>query len=237
MTEAERREFAREQDARATVFVDADPAGDPKLDYYYPHARSPLCLHATLAASTVFFERFSHAGSLRFVTRMHGQVLDVERIDDNIFVGVTAQQCPGFVVEAREAAQLLCTDRVHLTGTPCFGSVGSPKLLVEMAEPSQLAALNPNLAEIAKWSLTHGVSGIYAYCRLGDDIYAGRNFNHLDPRYEDAATGVAAGALALSLGSSITVMQGDAIDQPCTVLARYNNGAVQVGGRVCRSTA
>jgi predicted PhzF superfamily epimerase YddE/YHI9 len=76
---------------------------------------------------------------------------------------------------------------------------------------------------------------MYVYCHLQDDVYAGRNFNHLDARLEDPATGVAAGALALSLERSITLLQGDALDKPCTLLARYENGVVQVGGRAVRA--
>eukprot|EP01041_Mallomonas_annulata_P027275 gene27275-48824_t len=60
---AERQAFAREQNRSACVFVDAgnaagaDGQGDADaqyvLDYFYPHMRSPLCLHATLAAARV----------------------------------------------------------------------------------------------------------------------------------------------------------------------------------------
>jgi hypothetical protein len=45
---------------------------------------------------------------------------------------------------------------------------------------------------------------------------------------------VAAGALAVSLERSITLQQGDALGQPCTLLARYRDGLVQIGGRAVR---
>ncbi|MEM5338159.1 PhzF family phenazine biosynthesis protein [Paraburkholderia azotifigens] len=234
LTEPERLMFARQQDASATVFVDANSTGDTQLDFYYPHARSPLCLHATLAASAVFFERHPETLKVRFVTGMHRQVLEVERIEAHIFVGTSAQRCPDLAIDIAEVTQLLCIEARELKGLPRLASVGSAKLLVEVAEPSALAALSPDLPGIANWSRKHGVSGMYAYCRVGDDVYAGRNFNHLEPRFEDAATGVAAGALALSLERSITLLQGDALGQPCTLLARYTNGAVQVGGRAVR---
>lgn len=51
LVEADRRAFARSQDAGATVFIDRNAVGEVQLDYYYPHARSPLCLHAPLAAA------------------------------------------------------------------------------------------------------------------------------------------------------------------------------------------
>jgi PhzF family phenazine biosynthesis protein len=235
LAEVERMEFARRQNASASVFVDANVAGDPQLDYYYPHARSPLCLHATLAASAIFFERYPDAGRLRFVTSMHRQALEVERDDLGIFVCVKAQRCPALVSDVAETAELLRAKPTDLIGIRGPASVGSAKLLVEMAEESMLNALRPDLASITDWSRKHGVSGIYVYCRLRDGVYAGRNFNHLEPRFEDAATGVAAGALALSLERSITLLQGDALGQPCTLLARYMGEAVQIGGRVVSS--
>ncbi|AUT72266.1 PhzF family phenazine biosynthesis protein [Paraburkholderia hospita] len=235
LAEPERMKFAQRQDASATVFVEADAAGDMQLDYYYPHARSPLCLHATLAASAVFFERHPDIGRVRFVTSIHRQTLEVERVDEGIFVGVKAQPCPALTSHVAETARLLRVEPADVIGTPGLASVGSPKLLVEVAEQSVLAALRPDLEGIAEWSRKHGVSGMYVYCRLDDGIYAGRNFNHLDSRFEDAATGVAAGALALSLKRSITLLQGDALGQPCTLMARYADGTVQIGGRAIRT--
>ncbi|MDR6449625.1 PhzF family phenazine biosynthesis protein [Paraburkholderia terricola] len=235
LSESERLEFATQQDANATVFVDANAGGDLQLDYYYPHARSPLCLHATLAASAVFFERYPDIERLQFITRMHGQALVIERVDQDIYVGVEAQRCPGLIFDVAEIATLLLVKPTDLIGIKGPASVGSAKLLVEVADESALDALRPDLAGIIEWSRKHAVSGIFAYCHLRGDVYVGRNFNHLEPRFEDAATGVAAGALALALERSITLLQGDALGQPCTLLARYMRGAVQIGGRAVRS--
>ncbi len=146
-----------------------------------------------------------------------------------------AQPCAALTSHVAETARLLRVEPADVIGTPGLASVGSPKLLVEVAEQSVLAALRPDLEGIAEWSRKHGVSGMYVYCRLDDGIYAGRNFNHLDRRFEDAATGVAAGALALSLKRSITLLQGDALGQPCTLMARYADGTMQIGGRAIRT--
>jgi PhzF family phenazine biosynthesis protein len=237
LAEPERLAFAQRQDANATVFVDveANAAGDMQLDYYYPHTRSPLCLHATLAASAVFFEQYPDTERIQFVTSMHRQVLEIERADQGIFIGVKLQPCPTLTTDVVETAQLLRAEPADLIGPPRLASVGSAKLLVEVANRSVLEALRPNLEGIVSWGRKHGVSGMYVYCRVHDGVYAGRNFNHLEPRFEDAATGVAAGALAASLEQSITLLQGDALGQPCTVLARYMGGAVQIGGRAVRS--
>jgi PhzF family phenazine biosynthesis protein len=234
---SERLAFAQRYGANATVFVETNAAGDLQLDYYYPHTRSPLCLHATLAASAVFFERYPDNGRIQFVTSMHRQALDIERAGESIFIGVRSQRCPALASDVAETARLLRTEPANLIGKPRLASVGSAKLLVEVANQSVLEALHPDLEGIAIWSRRHGVSGMYVYCRLHEGVYAGRNFNHLKPRFEDAATGVAAGALAASLEQSIALLQGDALGQPCTVLARYADGAVQIGGRAYRHAA
>jgi predicted PhzF superfamily epimerase YddE/YHI9 len=231
LTESETLAFARQQDASATVFLDANTAGDSQLDYYYPHTRSPLCLHATLAASAVFFARYAYMGRLQFVTSVHRQALEIERVDRDIFVGVKAQRCPALIRDVAETAKLLgvkSTDLISIRGP---ASVESAKLLVEVTDKSVLDALRPDLVGIADWSREHDGSGMYVYCRLSDDAFAGRNFNHLELRFEDAATGAAAGASALTLERSIALLQGDSLGQPCTLLARYVGGAVQIGGR------
>ncbi|MGG1948710.1 PhzF family phenazine biosynthesis protein [Trinickia sp. NRRL B-1857] len=237
LVEEQRQAFARGQDAGATVFVETNASGEVQLDYYYPHARSPLCLHATLAAAAVLFERDPGMERIRFVTSVHRQILHVERADECIFIGVKAQPCASLNADVTETARLLGAQEADLIGIRGPASVGSAKLLVEVADESVLHGLNPDLAGIAAWSRKYGVSGIYAYCRVRDDLYAGRNFNHLEPRFEDAATGVAAGALALSLARSVTLMQGDRLGQPCTLVARYLDGAVQVGGRAVRAAS
>ena len=85
--------------------------------------------------------------------------------------------------------------------------------IVHAGQPTmRLAAgmLAPDLARIAAWGKEAGVNGIYAWCRRDDGTFEGRNFNHLDPRLEDSATGVAAGALTALLGLGIRLRQGRA---------------------------
>lgn len=136
------------------------------------------------------------------------------------------------VSDIAEAAKLLRVKQTDLISIRGSASVGSPKLLVEVADESVLDSLHPDLAGIVDWSRKHNVSSMF--CCLRDDVFARRNFNHLEPRFEDATSGVAAGALALTLERSITLLQGDVLAQPCTLLAQYMGGAVQIGGRAVR---
>ena len=230
---AQRTALAREH-ALTCVFL--DPAGEPgvaaTLDFVYPHARSPLCLHATLAAAHVLFEREGDAAPLAVQTAMHGQRLTLSRDGETVFVRLARQAPPQVAVDEAFAARLLAAPGLRLASAPGIASVGSPKLLLEVADAVTLHRLRPDLALIHAWSRAHGVSGCYAWCRLGENEVEGRNFNHLDPLLEDSATGVAAGALTTLLGHGLLLRQGRARGSDCVIHTRLEGDAVLVGGRV-----
>ncbi|MEJ7807664.1 MAG: PhzF family phenazine biosynthesis protein, partial [Telluria sp.] len=113
---------------------------------------------------------------------------------------------------------------------PLLSSVGSPKLLLEVADQATLHALTPPLADTVAWSKEHGVNGCYVYCRTGEHAYEGRNFNHPDPGGEDCATGVAAGALSAWLGQGLVMLQGAMLGNPCRMLTRVDGKDIYIGG-------
>jgi PhzF family phenazine biosynthesis protein len=201
-----------------------------EVDYFYPHTRSPLCLHATLAVAAVLFGREENAGTIAVQTAMKGQLLALSREGNDYFVRLSPQAAPQVEVSEDEIAALLGAPRLDLASAPQVASVGSPKLLVEVNDVETLAALAPDLAGIVAWGKQHGVNGIYAYRRLADGVFEGRNFNHLDPALEDSATGVAAGALALALGQDLVLRQGRATARDCLIRARVEGDAILVGG-------
>ncbi len=229
---AERQALAR---SRNTTCVFIDPAhGEPGvacvLDYFYPHTRSPLCLHATLAAAAVLFERRGAGAPLTVRTALHGQVLGLSREGDEVFVKLARQDVPQSAVVPGLAARLLGAPGLGPESTPAVASIGSPKLLVEVLDAETLHALRPDLGLVTAWGKANGVNGCYAWCRLPDGRYEGRNFNHLDPALEDSATGVAAGALTALLGYGITLLQGRATGRACLIRTRIDGDAILVGG-------
>jgi PhzF family phenazine biosynthesis protein len=232
----ERQQFTIEQHAHACVFVDADgPASGPfTLDFYYPHARSPLCLHASLAAADHIWKTGRRDGVLLLTSSMKKQPLAFDRASDAIFVSVDIQQADFPNVSISDAANLLRCDPGVLMSLPEVASVGSPKLLVEVASEDILYSLRPDLVGITEWGRANGVNGCFVYTRTGasPNEYAGRNFNHLDVTLEDAATGVAAGALSVRLNADITLYQGCNLDNPCVIRASRAEGKIRVGGRV-----
>jgi len=203
---------------------------DGEVDYFYPHMRSPLCLHATLAVAAVLFGRPGAAATMDVRTAMKSQLLGLSREGDDYFVKLAPQPAPALLIGNAEIAALLNAPGLAIASAPQVASVGSPKLLVEVRDVDTLYGLAPDLAGIAAWGKQHGVSGLYVWCRLNEDTVEGRNFNHLDASLEDAATGVAAGALAVALGRNLTVRQGRATGHDCLIKARMEGDAILVGG-------
>lgn len=229
----ERLALARER-ALTCVFLDApdSPGTVASLDFVYPHMRSPLCLHATLAAAKGLFTWHGAAAPLTVTTAMHGQRLTLSQDGAEVFVRLARQDVPLVEVDNALVARLLGAPALEPASAPRLASVGSPKLLVEVTDPDTLHRLQPDLPSLAGWSREHGVNGCYAWCRAHGGEYEGRNFNHLDPLLEDSATGVAAGALTVLLGHGLTLRQGRSTGRDCLMRTALEGNAVLVGGRV-----
>lgn len=221
-----RQQLARER-GTTCVFLDGE-----RIDYFYPHMRSPLCLHATLAVAALLFDRRPDAGMIAVTTALARQRLELLRDGGDCFVRLAAQAAPAVAIGAAELAALLRAPGFEPASVPRTASVGSPKLLVEVTHEAALYALDPDLAGIAAWGKEYGVNGIYAWCRRADGTFEGRNFNHLDARLEDSATGVAAGALSIALGHGLTLHQGRATGRDCVIRTMVDGETVLVGGRV-----
>jgi PhzF family phenazine biosynthesis protein len=222
---AARQAFAASRNTTC-VFLSANK----EVDYFYPHMRSPLCLHATLAVAAVLFGRDADAGAIAVRTAMKGQQLILSREGDDYFVRLAPQAAPRLDIDGEQVAMLLNAPGLDLASKPQVASVGSPKLLVEVKDVDTLYGLQPHLAGIAAWGKQHGVSGFYVFCRLDANTFEGRNFNHLDPALEDGATGVAAGALAVALQQDLVLRQGRASGHDCLIRVRTEDDAVLVGG-------
>ncbi|HJU99166.1 MAG TPA: PhzF family phenazine biosynthesis protein [Burkholderiaceae bacterium] len=231
-SDAQRQQFARASGRSACVFIDPVADGDRQadwvFDYVYPHARSPLCLHATLAAGRVLLS--AQRPALRARTALKGQLLDLALDGGEVHILLAPQTPPAVTLAPDLPATLLAAPGLALASAPAIASVGSPKLLLEVNDSATLHALRPDLARIVDWGRDNGVSGCYVYCRRPDGAYEGRNFNHLDPALEDTATGVAAGALTVHLGHAVTLYQGAQLGQPCLIRTALRAGRIAISG-------
>ena len=229
-----RQDFARERNMTC-VWIDPPDEADvvASVDYFYPHTRSPLCLHATLAVGQHLFMQHGGNHNLMVKTAVHGQRLGlVPGADDQVSVRLQRQEVSRPNLAPDLIGRLLAAPGLVPLAPARVFSVGSPKLLVEVTNATTLHGLTPNLPAIAAWGKTAGVNGIYAYCKVDNGSYEGRNFNHLDPALEDSATGVAAGALTALLGHGILLRQGRHAPSAGLIATRIEGADILVGGSV-----
>ncbi|MTV39374.1 PhzF family phenazine biosynthesis protein [Duganella radicis] len=225
----QRQQFARARRKPACVFIDRSGDGDIVLDYFYPHMRSPLCLHATLAAARVLLSPAQPRLEVR--TALRGQRLTLLMQEGEVYIRLSPQAAPAVAITPELPGRLLAAPGIALVSPPVIASVGSPKLLLEVADSAALHALRPDLHAISDWGQQHGVSGCYVWCRRPDGALEGRNLNHLHPAAEDGATGVAAGALTVHLQTGITLYQGANLGMPCRLRTELHDEQVLIGGR------
>ena len=228
----DRLKFAFTQNKAACVFIEQDNNDYIVLDYYYPHARSPLCIDATLAAGYIYFTKKPHLSQISVVTAIHKQKMRLENRHDGIFLRVAPEIRPQIQIENQIIEKLLNLKVSNIISQPIIASVGSPKLLVEVDTIETLNNLSPNLESIANWGIINRVNGCYVYCQMPDKSYHGRNFNHLNTELEDVATGVAAGALTAYLKKDIDIFQGTKLNNRCIIHTKYLGDNILIGGNV-----
>lgn len=226
-----RLSFAQTQN-KTCVFVDHID-NLYKLDYYYPHARSPLCLHGTLAFGYIFFQQHPTMSKVTINTNISNQKITIEKQGSDIFI-IVAQQLHSSLPDfhPNNIRQLLNLDRNLAILDWYVASCGSPKLFVEVQNIQILNALQPDLIAIYAMSKQNHISGIYVYCQLAENIYSGRNFNHTNPQLEDAATGIAATAITCHLKHDLTIYQGEILGNHCVMYTKFFNDCAKLGGRV-----
>src|SRR5471032_3143784 len=133
----DRQQFTIEQHAHACVFVDADDSasGQITLDFYYPHARSPLCLHASLAAAYYLHTHNVAEYSGSVLTSMNKQLLTFTHSGNELHISVEPDQVKMPVPSMGAVAKLLGCTESAIKPPAAIASIGSPKLLVEMVSP------------------------------------------------------------------------------------------------------
>lgn len=110
----ERLKFTLAQNKSACVFMQQDSNNNLVLDYYYPHARSPLCLHGTLAAGYVYFAKNPDTSKVMAITDMHKQKMLIEKHIDEIFLSVVPEIIPNKKIENKLIARLLKILTYHM---------------------------------------------------------------------------------------------------------------------------
>lgn len=231
----------------------AGSSDDFEFRFWVPNHEMSMCGHATIGAVWLLH----HVGRISSDEVNVGTAsgLIVARIDDAdpTHVVVEISQPEGVVEALPDAAQaraeictVLGTTTAELAELPVLNACTSRvKTLVPMRSVTALNALAPHFDQIEALCTRIGSTGLYPYAVIDEESrrFDARQFPQSSGYPEDAATGIAAAALAfgvLRMGAvdrtagPIFVSQGVAMGRPSMISVRFeasdSGGGCWVGG-------
>ncbi|WP_426511545.1 PhzF family phenazine biosynthesis protein [Dactylosporangium sp. McL0621] len=208
-----------------TVWVGAGPA----LRFFTATGELPACGHGTVAALAVL-------GPGEYTLRAGGRTFGGRAWADGELVAAAFDPGPVTLREPgpAEVAPVLAALGVG-PGPAVVASVGRARLLVPVATRAELFALAPDRAALRAATDAAGLLGCYVYCEpASDGRAAARMFAPSIGVPEDIANANSTACLAAARRGSVTVDMGDALGEPATITATFDNGRIEVGG-ACRT--
>ena len=239
LTSEEMQALAREMNFAESVFVlpATAPDADVRIRIFTPALELPFAGHPTLGSAFVLGGPLSKI-EIRLETLAGVVPVRLEREGPRIVFGLMEQPLPHWEVVA-DAAPILAAVGVEASGLPVERyDLGPGHVYLELGSPADVAALRPDPAALTRAT----PDGVNCFARDGRR-WKTRMFAPVHGVVEDAATGSAAGPLAVHLarhgriafGERIEISQGVEIGRPSTLYAEAHGSAerlerVAVGG-------
>ena len=230
--EADLQPLAREMNYSETVFVfPAEGDGHARLRIFTPAVEVPFAGHPTIGTAFVLAGPLQ-LEEIRLETGMGVIPVRLERERDRIVFARMEQPIPS-VAPYPDEAELLAARGVARSELPVeVYDNGLQHVFVCLGSPEEVAALEPDVARLAKLPDLMGANCIAGSGRS----WKTRMFAPSGGVDEDPATGSAAGPLALHLarhgridfGEEIEISQGAEIGRPSTLYAKVEGSAEQV---------
>jgi PhzF family phenazine biosynthesis protein len=242
MTDDEMRQVARDHGYEAGFVLTAPEGFDYALRFWVPNHEMSMCGHATVGAVWVLHRlgRLTKdeltlttpggvvnarlANGKVEISQPRGVVEPVPRIDDVLDVlGITEAALAPFPVQNASTARV--------------------KTLIPLRDPATLDALRPDFARMREVCDRIGSTGLYPYAPSdpANQVFDARQFPRSSGYPEDAATGIAAAALAFGLLENglvestdrpIRIRQGRAMGRPSEITLRFSPDGLWLGGDV-----
>jgi trans-2,3-dihydro-3-hydroxyanthranilate isomerase len=232
LTGEEMQSLAREMNFSETVFVlpPSNPEADVRMRIFTPALELPFAGHPTLGTAFVLGGPLSKI-VIRLETGAGVIPVELERDGPRIVFGQMEQPIP--TVEAvADSAPIFGALGVSGSGLPVERyDLGPGHVYVELGSPEEVAALQPDIAALARAT----ADGVNCFARDGAR-WKTRMFAPNHGVVEDAATGSAAGPLAVHLarhgriafGERIEIKQGAEINRPSTLYAEAHGSADEI---------
>jgi PhzF family phenazine biosynthesis protein len=209
-----------------TAFVSSSRVADVKLEFFTPTRQIAHCGHATIATFGLLAQR----GLLKCDRATKETIDGIRQIQLRGKSAFMEQLAPTYF-EIESFAPGVTPDRIlgslgiddaAIAAIPCVVATGNRFLLIHVRSSSILAALAPDMDEIARIGEALGVVGYYVFAMDVPGFAATTRM--FAPHYgidEEAATGMAAGPLACYLHdraglrqSSVVIQQGAYMSKP-----------------------
>jgi trans-2,3-dihydro-3-hydroxyanthranilate isomerase len=239
LTTEEMQALAKEMNFSESVFVLPATAGDAdvRIRIFTPALELPFAGHPTLGAAFVLGGPLSKI-EIRLETEAGVVPVALERDGPRIVFGLMEQPLPRWTA-LDDPEAILAAVGVAGSGLPVERyDLGPGHVFVELPSPAEVAALDPDFAALARAT----ADGVNCFAHDGGR-WKTRMFAPQHGVNEDAATGSAAGPLAVHLarhgriafGERIEIVQGMEIGRPSTLYAEAHGTAdrlerVAVGG-------
>ncbi len=232
LPEAVLRPLAQEIGFSETVYVlPADhPDADVKIRIFTPARELPFAGHPTLGAAFVLGAPLQKV-VIRLETAAGVVPVELEREGPRIVFGRMEQPIPTWSA-VENAGAILAAVGVAGSGLPIERyDLGPGHVYIELESAAAVAALRPDVAALAAAT----DDGVNCFARDGAR-WKTRMFAPVHGVAEDAATGSAAGPLAVHLarhgrirfGEQIEISQGAEIGRPSTLYAEAHGSAERI---------
>jgi len=248
LSSAEMQQIARHA-GHECGFVCQPPAGsgvDAVLRFFVPRHEMEMCGHATVGALWLLHRlgRLPHDRDRVQISTLSGAVTG--RIDPRgtpearIAISQPSGEIaplPDPAAQTREIAAVLGIAPGDLASRPIVNARTSRvKTLVPLASADAVHALRPDFARVEAVCEAIGSTGLYPYAAVDLErrIFEARQFPKASGYPEDAATGIAASALAFGLvehglvtasDAGVSIYQGRAMGQLSRIDVAFQQGA------------
>lgn len=228
-----------------------DPPEGSKCDYQFRYwvmnHEMEMCGHATVGAVWLLDNLGMLTKDELLISTLSGQVEAhvTERSSAGAHVEVSQPVGQVQKLSPADSAQVLSALGIQpsdLSQHPIQNaSTSRVKTLVPIKDVKTLNGLKPDFARMEQTCTTIGSTGLYPYAVVDQQqqVFAARQFPKSSGYPEDAATGIAAAALAFGLlqeglveatGQAICIQQGLAMGQPSTITIHLRVVAGSVAG-------
>lgn len=236
MTDADMQQTARDHALESGFVLPAEhPDADFRLRFFVPNHEMEMCGHATIAALWLLRARGQIAPGAYTAETLSGLVAArVPPAPEAIAVSQPKGEVTPLSAEAETAIlDALGVDRSQCLAQPFVNARTSrAKTLIGLKSPELLHGLEPDFARIDGLCADIGSTGLYPFAVNPDEpnLYHARQFPRASGYPEDAATGIAATALAFGLwhyglvddpGAPIRIRQGEAMGRASEITVSF----------------